>query len=188
MKKECWLFLDCQEMTGYPPKKCPNYKNCKHNALNNINRVCVLPYHRFFESKALSFLEVCVYVQPEAIAAGWHSPVRIPYRYKPGYLEVGMFIGDLIPCLEKEQIAAGYAIAEELPYIILKNKKLLVKHFRSQAKKEAGWCASVNLPYCCKRKPKRWEVDFDQADERYREAIAAGWYPAESILGLEIPW
>ncbi|NJQ96797.1 MAG: hypothetical protein HC784_01995, partial [Hydrococcus sp. CSU_1_8] len=101
MTKECWLFLDCQVMTGYQPSQCPNYKNCQHNAIHSINRACAVPYHRFIDDEFRS-LEVCVYVEPEAIAAGWHTSVRLPYRYKPGCLEVGIFAGDLIPYLEKD--------------------------------------------------------------------------------------
>jgi hypothetical protein len=187
MTKECWLFLNCQVMTGKTPSQCPNYRHCKYNALNTMNRVCALPYHRFVDNGLVS-LEVCASVQIEAIAGGWHQPVRLPYRYKPGYLKVGIFTGDLIPYLDRNHIEAGYDIAKDLPYIVLEHKQLVVKHALSQAQKEAGWRTALDLTYRRRKNPKRWEVFFDSLDPDYTEAIAAGWYPAESIDQEEAPW
>ncbi|MHC5777967.1 hypothetical protein [Nostoc sp.] len=43
----CWLFLDCESMTGIPAEECPNLESCKNNALHSQNRWCFLPYQKW---------------------------------------------------------------------------------------------------------------------------------------------
>lgn len=187
MTKECWLFLDCKTMTGYPPNKCPNYKNCKHNALNSVNRVCALPYERYLSTSA-PYLYVYPLRSPEAQESGWFPAVRLPYLYESKKLEVGFYAPGIYEEVTKEAKQAGYEIAKEMPYYLTeKPKQLRVKQRVSHEQRSAGWHSPIDLPLCRKSKPSRWEVDFDDLKPEYKEAIAAGWMPAEPIWAGEFP-
>jgi hypothetical protein len=146
-----------------------------------MNRVCLLPYYRF-EQDSIPVLEVCSRREQEHKEMGWQVAVRLPYRYQPGKLEVGVFLGALVCYLDEEAEEGGYAIAEDLPFYITKNPKQLRVRIPSYTnQKIEGWENPLDLPLQRKKAPSRWEVSFDYLDSRYNEAIAAGWYPAIRI-------
>lgn len=68
-KEGCWLFLDCEILTGIPAEECPNAESCKHNALESQNRWCFLPYQRWLpeydQLYKIPTLEVGYWVAPE---------------------------------------------------------------------------------------------------------------------------
>lgn len=188
MARECWLFLDCQVMTGYPPKRCPNYIACLNNAQNSVNRSCSLPYERWLPSNN-RYLYVIPFYKHESQSAGWHPAMKIPYEYEKGKLEVGWFQDGVAFYLEDEAVKAGYQIAEDLPYTVMNNpKQLLVKKCVGKAQAKGGWGSPVDLPMRRRKEPDRWEVDFLRCDSSYKEAIAAGWHPPEPIWADEHPF
>lgn len=191
---DCWLFLDCFEMTGRPPEKCPNRKQCKQNALHSSNRSCSLPYQRWLPERDQLFsiptLQVLKSASEEARAAGWHPTVDFFYEYRDGGLWIGRFFNGGLPKIPEEARALGFATAEDTPYWL--NSKpgyLFVTHTAPGGKfypakfKNAGWYPAVDLPYYIlpdwsDKSVSVLTVSFPLDDPDYQDAIAAGWHPA----------
>ena len=183
MTKECWLFLDCQTMTGYLPSECPNYRTCKHNALHSNNRTCNLPYTRQLSNEDF-FLPQENYLRvdcdSEAIEAGWQcsTPLFYSYSQQRKILEVW---DDLYP-IPPEAKQLGFAEAHLLPYYYCdRQKKLTVKSVVLKGQElavflAAGWHDAIELPY------SRY---YDYKTQQFvgitvwREEI--GWIPAELL-------
>lgn len=183
MTKECWLFLDCQVMTGYPSDRCPNYRKCKHNALHSGNRTCILPYTRQLWNED-DFLPQENYLRvdydSDAIEAGWQcsTPLFYSYNQQRKILEVW---DDLYPIpLEAKQL--GFAEAQLLPYYYCdRQKKLTVKSFVLKGQEladflAAGWHHAIELPY------SRY---YDYKTKQFVGIIVwrkeNGWIPSELI-------
>lgn len=197
VETDCWLFLDCQVMTGQPPEKCPNRKACKQNALHSSNRSCYLPYEVYdpklgdnlFDCRQLVVSSVTC--EKSALAAGWHPAESLFYDIsRKGVMLIGkMFHGNLNVKIPEAAALLGFARAEETPYWLNSKPECLVvtrycpmssypTHF-----KEAGWYPAVKLPYCIlpdwdNRDVSVLKVFFPDDDPEYAEALAAGWYPA----------
>lgn len=160
---DCWLFLDCFVMTGFPALSCPNRKHCKQNALHSSNRSCPLPYTyqqalphygKPFDYEG-SLLVVYPNLPLEAIAAGWHPASKLFYEYRSG----GMWIGTKenggflsLSNIPQEAQALGFARAVWLPYHVYSDWK--------------------------ERNVSVLEVGFPKNDPDYQDAIFSGWYPA----------
>ncbi len=183
MTKECWLFLDCLVMTGYPPSQCPNFKDCKHNAFHTGNRSCNLPYTRQLPNEH-EFLPTEPYLRvdcdSDAIEAGWHCPSPLFYSYSQQrkILEVW---DDLYP-MPPEAKQLGFAEAHLLPYYYCdRQKKLTVKSCVLKGQEladflAAGWHDAIELPYS------------QYYDYRAKQFIGItvwreepGWYPSEPL-------
>lgn len=181
LEKKCWLFLDCQVMTGYPPSQCPNYKNCKRNAKHSENRECFLPYDSFDEGDCQKLI---VWITPstEAQEVGWQRPCELPYLRTNEALIVGGFEARIICSIERQAQEGGWEVAEFIPYYWDSQlKAFAVRGYLLESHKKAGFGRAVDLPWNRKRGPKRWEVDFLIDDSDYKDAIAAGWHPAISL-------
>lgn len=196
---DCWLFLDCEQMTGLPAEECPNRKNCKQNALHSANRSCYLPYQRWLPKTDQLFevptLQVLNDASREAQAVGWCSSVQLFYSYRPGEMVIGK-----VPV---EAQAFGFESAVHLPYSAapyywdIRISVLMVvfdvKDPRYQDAIRIGWYPPDDLPYEIFPKSKEYNfsvltVRFSLHDTRYADAIRAGWYSAcelsDSDLGL----
>jgi hypothetical protein len=186
MKKGCWINLNCQAMTGYREEECPNHENCKQiGAINlsqtTLNPACDLPYH-VTESLTHRELWVGTINDPEAVIAGWCRGCRFPYWCEPGLLVVSELAKQTYPTLDKQAAKYGYASAIPLPYVVRFEPKILKVHtdlFNFQRK--AGWESAMRLPYKYYLEEKSLIVYFDKHAKEYKDAIALGWYPAESI-------
>lgn len=200
----CWLYLNCEDMTGKPPDQCPNRKRCKRNAKHSPNYYCELPYtyqkidpqyDQLFDHEEKYLVVHRQLLSEEAIAAGWMAPERLFYSYQNNTLLIGIcprqhyFL--LLP-LEAE--AMGFARAEHTPYGLNSEPGRLVvtryepvctypKHFL-----EAGWAPSLNIPYSVIERDSSDDTDdpilkrglyvgFPSGKPEYEEAIAAGWHP-----------
>ncbi|MBD2451158.1 hypothetical protein H6G76_29315 [Nostoc sp. FACHB-152] len=185
---DCWLFLDCEVMTGKPPGKCPNYKQCKQNALHSSNRTCILPFS--YTNKTC--LVVNQNISEEAKSGGWHPAVGLFYEYE----DKTLLVGKKYWTVPESAQALGFAKAEATPYWL--NSKpgyLYVTRYTPASEypskfKEAGWYPSIDLPYSIHPDWDDWkneqkisilEVDFNVDAPEYIEAIAQGWYPAQKI-------
>ena len=194
---DCWLFLDCEQMTGKPPEKCPNRKQCKQNALHTSNRSCNLPYQRWLPTPDQLFsiptLQVLNSASEEARAAGWHPTFDLFYEYRHGGMWVGRFFNGGSPRIPEEAQALGFATAEDTPYWLNSKPGYLFVTItasggeRYPAKfKDAGWYPAIALPYYIM---PDWnlgsvsvlKVSFPIDDPDYQDAIAAGWYPASEL-------
>lgn len=183
----CWLFLDCEILTGKPPEKCPNYKSCKHNALHSQNRWCFLACQMWFPDRDQLFkiptLEVLAWIPTEAKEAGYGTAIEICYSYKDSCLTIGKDEHGFSLDISEEARALGFAEAEKIPYKYWRLRecgKLEVNYY-SRTFKELGWYVPVFLPYHFKHDLDTGkvflEVDFNHTLSEYKEAIACGWYP-----------
>lgn len=197
---ECWLFLDCQAMTGLPPSRCPNRKACKQNALHTPNQTCELQYtyhppnpryddELFFCRNA--HLRVHANCPPEAIQLGWYPGEKLFYQYRDGKLVVGNPEGGLAIAIPPAAQALGFAVAEHTPYgFNSRPGYLFVTGYRPMEKyptefKEAGWYPAMDLPYYFNQTfddvdlvVRKMTVSFDIHDSSYSDAIALGYHPA----------
>jgi hypothetical protein len=187
MTKECWLFLDCQVMTGYPADRCPNWADCKQNALHTDNRYCWVPYE-VFDFNDHRELMVMRAREPEHKTGGWANPCGIPYLWNPGELIVGGMLADLVGSVDEEAEKYGYAAAIKIPYSYDPDtKELKVEICLTKAHQEAGWGRAVLLPYQYDLATKTLEVSFVWAEVENKNAIAAGWHSAE-LIEEDLPW
>ena len=173
--RECWLFLDCQGMTGHPPSECPNFMDCRRQALASPNRVCKLPYlvQHFNPVSYPDFkVELCVLrvllncSSEESLAAGWlpaeplfYTRNEMPYSFSYG------------------KVVYGKTLSLTIAYEEMMGTPPVSHHVPPEAKR-LGFAEAVKLPYRfdpagCLR------VLFDPSVPSNAEAIAAGWYPAE---------
>lgn len=200
----CWLYLNCEDMTGQPAEKCPNRRKCRVNAKHSENRSCDLPYWYCpldfdFFSYGQQVLTVQYTLEPEAIAAGWQTAEPLPWHRQHDGLWIGFNPNTyfFIPITPEAQ-AAGFARAEDTPYssnskpgeIIVTDyypRGLYPRHFL-----KAGWYPADKLPYYTIKKSRGnpdnsiagLYVSFPVTDSTYQEAIAAGWYPPLSLDDL----
>lgn len=186
-EEECWLFLDCKEMTGFPQGKCPNFKACKENALHSENRYCNLPYQRYLPQFDQLFTHPVTYVsfnldEPTAKEAGYISPSKLFYEYKDNNLLIGKeFDSPYHLSIPKEAEELGFARAEEIPFALNPKPGLYVTqchHLDDYPRKfiDAGWYPAIDLPFF--NNIGKMIVCFDTDDPAYLEAINRGWYPA----------
>lgn len=202
----CWLYLNCEDMTGQPSEKCPNRRKCRVNAKHSENRSCDLPYWYCpldfdFFSYGQQVLTVQYTLEPEAIAAGWQSAEPLPWHLQDDGLWIGFNPNTsfFIPVTQEAQ-AAGFDRAQHTPYglnskpgqIIVTDyaiRDLYPEHFL-----KAGWHPAINLPYYIIKKSRSnpdhsiagLYVSFDIRDSAYKKAIAAGWYPALSLTEYDL--
>lgn len=193
---DCWLFLDCEIVTGKPLEKCPNRKQCKQNALHSSNRKCELPFG-FRVQDGKTYLAASPRMPEEAKSVGWHPAIELFYEYKDGILLIGKsFFGNRLT-IPEEAKALGFAQAEEPCYGYSDNYLHVFKYpsvgTEFPAKFiEAGWYPAIDLPYYIHPDWGNWanpnsrkfsvlEVKFDVDAPERAETIAHGWYPAQKI-------
>ncbi|MGB3205197.1 MAG: hypothetical protein WBB28_09430 [Crinalium sp.] len=200
--KECWLFLDCEQVTGKTPDKCPNHKQCKHNALNSNNRVCRLPYtfqhwhpkkDGLFKNEEY-WLVVDRDAPEEAYEAGWYPPISLFYEYINNILIVKRFSNSLPKPDQEIAKQLGWAEAHSLPFHYFEeDQRLAVIGYIQMASYpqifvDAGWYPAVDLPYYYLEANifnefNLLKVCFDGKTENldYVEAINLGWHPAVDL-------
>jgi len=189
-KEGCWLFLDCEILTGIPADECPNTESCKHNALESQNRWCFLPYQRWLPEMdqlyKIPTLEVDYWVAPEAAEAGYSPPVSLFYAYEDSFLGIGedregKRIGDVPP----EATELGFARARYLPYKVSKGVLTVEIINDLRLSRDIGWGEAADLPYALHHDietGKRFiKVDFDINSTKNQEAIDSGWHPGDRI-------
>lgn len=202
---DCWLFLNCEMMTGSPPEKCPNRKACKQNAMHSSNRVCKLPYeiekwHPILDEELKSWLVVRYDMPEEAKSAGWHPAENFTkyYVYKNRCLWVGRedWDGWYCPNLPQELTVLGWATSVELPYWFINVWQDDRGSYRNYLEvitgiavhQENGWYKALkNLYYKMSKCGNLFSCDelhvsFPTDDPNYSEAIALGWYPAVDLM------
>jgi hypothetical protein len=209
----CWLYLNCEDMTGQPAEQCPNRKRCKRNANHSENRSCELPYHywqvnpqfdQLFDHPGDRRLTVLCFIDKEAIAAGWHPAEELFWVYRDNTLWIGNdpkspYFLKILP----EAKELGFAQAESMPYSLnSETGKLHVSRYvpwctYPQKFLDAGWCPAIDLPYCIFETDssdspdpivrKGLYVDFPFEQREYHEALEAGWHPPCPLFEFEDP-
>ena len=185
---DCWLFLNCEVLTGFPPEKCPNRKNCKQNALHSHNRSCSLFYE--YDHEDSNYRKLIVRKIPDyALGLGWEQADPLFYEYEEGSLTICRTIPE-------EAQALGFAKSQVLPYEPHSRPGYLwVSKYHGRPYppefKEAGWYPATELPFYRYRDPedrlvKVLSVNFRTDDPEYSEAIAAGWHPAVELPSIAI--
>jgi len=198
----CWLYLNCEDMTGKPAAKCPNRRKCRINAKHSDNLSCDLPYtyqqydpvyDRLFDIKE-NHLLVHAPLEEEAKEAGWCPAKPLFYSYQNNALWIGIDPDTrYFRLMPKEAESLGFARAESTPYSLNSEPgKLHVTRYVpwcTYPKKflDAGWSPSLELPYYIQAEDigkegddypifKGLYVAFGINQPEYEEAIAAGWH------------
>lgn len=191
-KESCWLFLDCEMLTGFPADKCPNIKSCKNNALLSQNRWCFLPYQKWLpeidQLWKIPTLEVSHWVAPEAREAGYDSPVELFYTYsnKDLCLTIGRDEKGRYLEIPPEALDLGFDRAEQLPYKVSKatlTVEIINNHRQLKAR---GWQEAVELPYALHHDmdtgKKFIKVTLDINSTKAQDAIDYGWHPGHLLV------
>jgi hypothetical protein len=128
-------------------------------------------------------------IPEEAIAAGWHPAERLFYeRCYSKELEIPYFIiSHLVP---EEAIAFGFAPPQSLPYSFYQGPGTLIVlsywpiSMYPQEFVQGGWYPAIDLPYYHTSNGSlvvMFSTNTKNDNDLYKEAIAAGWYPAERL-------
>lgn len=204
--QECWLFLNCEALTGKPVDECPNYNTCKEAGQDSPHRKCVLPYtyeqESYYHGLKVLWVRRCELPQ-EAYEAGWHTAKYIPYVRGEYQINSNEFIpiltveiikNGLTEGEQKEIHRSGWQKAESIPYHWSEpwqeKRYLAVKKYPLGFPEkfiEAGWHPAINFPYHCFmvtwETPNYFhlEVNFNAENPAYAELTSLGWYPPVNL-------
>lgn len=210
----CWLYLNCEDMTGKPAEKCPNRRKCRVNAKHSDNRYCQLPYtyqhidpryDQLFDHEERHLEVHHQLVSEDAIEGGWMWPERLFYSYQYNTLLIGeAYKTHFWLYIPPEAAALGFAKAEVTPYALNSEPgKLIVTVYEpwcTYPKKflDAGWAPALKLPYYVQENDigkegddypifKGLYVNVSTEQSEYKDAIAAGWYPPRFLPQYDDP-